>query len=100
MEKQANTKWRDVTFQIEDWVLLKLQQYRQTIVAHCVSQKLSKRFFGPFKIIKQVGDFVYMPDLPSSSRIHHVIHVSLFKPYHGEHHATDFHPYHQTHYNI
>lgn len=29
-----------------------------------VSQKMSKLFFGPFKIIKRVGEVAYMLDLP------------------------------------
>ncbi|CAI8593089.1 unnamed protein product [Vicia faba] len=61
----------------------KLQLYCQNNVAHRVLQKLAKRYFGTFKIIKIVGFVAYHMDLPSSSRIHLVIHVSLLKPYHG-----------------
>ncbi|XP_058757922.1 uncharacterized protein LOC131631166 [Vicia villosa] len=92
MEKQANTKRRSFTFQEGDMVLLKLKPYRQSTVVRRESQKLAKRYFGPYKVIKQVGTVDYLLDLPSSSRIHPVVHVALLKPYHGVDPASDFHP--------
>lgn len=84
MEKQANTKRVDFTFKVGDLVLLKVQPYRQTTVANQISHNLSKRFFGPFRIIKRNGSVAYMLDLPSLSQIHPVVHISLLRPYHGE----------------
>ncbi|XP_058766993.1 uncharacterized protein LOC131640630 [Vicia villosa] len=84
MEKQANKKRRSFTFQEGDLVLLKLQPYRQTTVAQRLSQKLAKKYYGPFKVVKRVENVDYLLDLPSSSRIHPVVHVSLLKPFHGE----------------
>ncbi|XP_058769067.1 uncharacterized protein LOC131642924 [Vicia villosa] len=92
MEKQANKKRLDVSFNQGDMVLLKLHPYRQQTVTKRTSQKLSKRFFGPFQIIKRVGEVAYLLDLPSSSRIHPVVHVSLLKPYHGSLSTTEIRP--------
>ncbi|XP_058733354.1 uncharacterized protein LOC131604963 [Vicia villosa] len=72
-----------VSLQQRDLVLLKLHPYRQQTVNKRTSQKLAKCFFGPFKIIKRVGEVAYMLDLPSSSQVHPVIDVSLLKPYHS-----------------
>ena len=49
----------------------------------CPFQKLSKRFFGPFRISQRVASVAYQLDLLSSARIHNVFHVSLLKPYLG-----------------
>lgn len=92
MEKQANTKCRDFIVKQGDLVLLKLQPYRQTTVNKRVSQKLSKRFFEQFKIIKYVEEVAYMLDLPSSSRVHRVNHVSHLKLYYGDKLSVDFLP--------
>ncbi|XP_058732695.1 uncharacterized protein LOC131604261 [Vicia villosa] len=92
MEKQANSKRRPFTFHEGDLVLLKLKPYRQTTVVHRQSQKLAKRYFGPYKVIKRIGSVDYLLDLPSSSRIHPVVHVSLLRKYHGEDPSQEFCP--------
>ncbi|KAJ1427537.1 Ribonuclease H-like superfamily [Sesbania bispinosa] len=43
MEDQANKNRKDCTFEPDDWVLLRLQPYRQQTVVRRSSQKLSKR---------------------------------------------------------
>ncbi|XP_058753077.1 uncharacterized protein LOC131626262 [Vicia villosa] len=92
MEKQANKKRQDVTFTEGDFVLMKLQPYRQQTVHRRQSQKLSQRYFGPFRIIKRTGNVTYLLDLPSSSRIHPIVHVSLLKAYHGKPPSMGFQP--------
>ena len=84
MRNQTNTHRTDVTFQVDDWVFLKLKPYRQTTVAHCQSQKLSKRFFGPFRIIAKIGAVAYKLALPEDARIHNVFHVSNLKKCRGD----------------
>lgn len=56
MEKQENTKRMDYTFQPNDLVLLKLQPYRHQSVQQRTSHKLALCFFGPFKVIKRIGN--------------------------------------------
>ena len=83
MKKQADSHRCDKEFSEGDWVLLKLQPYRQRTLAERSSQKLSKRFYRPFRIKKRVGKVAYRLELPETSAIHPVFHVSMLKKYHG-----------------
>ncbi|MCH81138.1 hypothetical protein A2U01_0001919 [Trifolium medium] len=45
--------------------------------------KLTKSFFGPFKLIQQIDDVAFKLELPETSRIHPVFHISKLKPCKG-----------------
>ena len=45
--------------------------------------KLSKRFYGPFRISARMGPVAYKLELPEHSRIHPVFHCSPLKPFIG-----------------
>ncbi|VFQ69620.1 unnamed protein product [Cuscuta campestris] len=81
MKVLADTKRREVTYAVGDWVLLRLQPYRQYSVTRRSSQKLSLRFYGPFQITERIGEVAYCLRLPETSKIHPVFHVSVLRPY-------------------
>lgn len=70
-------------FQVGDLVFVKLRPHRQVSVAGHRVHKLSKRFYGPLKLLRAIGEVAFELELPLGSRIHHVFHVSQLKSCQG-----------------
>jgi hypothetical protein len=60
-------------------VFLRLQPYKKKSikVKHC--HKLAPKFYGPYTILKCVGQVAYQLALPGHSKLHPVFHVSCLK---------------------
>ena len=46
--------------------------------------KLSPKYYGPYKVLQKIGTMAYELELPASSRVHPVFHVSCLKKVIGE----------------
>jgi hypothetical protein len=42
-------------------------------------RKITPRYVGPFKVLKQVGKVSYKLELPENIKVHNVFHISLLK---------------------
>ena len=67
MKTQVDLHRTDTQFQFGDWAFVKLQPYRQSSAAHRQSNKLSNRYFGPFKVLAHIGQAACKLDLPSKA---------------------------------
>ncbi|XP_075655035.1 uncharacterized protein LOC142625231 [Castanea sativa] len=85
MKAQADQHRPDKSFQVDDWVYLRLQPYRQLSLKAKRFNKLSPKYFGPFQILQRVGQVAYKLALPVGCPLHPVSHVSCFKPKLGAH---------------
>ncbi|KAK4394126.1 hypothetical protein Sango_1883400 [Sesamum angolense] len=79
MKVYADKKRVEREFGVGDEVFLKLQPYRQTSISLRRRLKLSAKYFGPYKVSERVGKVAYKLEVPHSSKIHPVFHVSLLK---------------------
>jgi len=67
-----------------DLVLVKLLLYRQQSITLRKNQKLSMRYFGPFRVHKKLNDVAFQLELPIEARIHDVFHIFVLKPFRGD----------------
>ena len=79
MKCQADKKRSERQFSVGDMVFVKLQPYVQSTLAPRSNQKLSFKFYGPFKIVERICSVAYKLLLPPSSAIHPAFHVSQLK---------------------
>ncbi|KAL4278692.1 hypothetical protein GQ457_03G025630 [Hibiscus cannabinus] len=84
MKNQADKHRREMELDEGSWAFVRLQPYRQLSLRLQRHQKISAHFFGPYRILKRIGAVAYQLDLPASTRIHPIFHVSQLKPCRGK----------------
>ena len=66
-------------FQENDLVYLILQPYRQSTLKGKGDEKLNPRFYGPYIILRKVGEVDYELEFLEDSKVHNIFHVSCLK---------------------
>jgi hypothetical protein len=70
--------------EVGDLVFLRLQPYRQSSMKKSGAEKLKPRFYGPYRIMRRVGEVAYELELREGSKIHNVFDVSFLKKTMGQ----------------
>ena len=77
----ADKRRKDLEFEVEDRVFLKLSPWKG-VVRFGKRGKLSPRYIGPFEIVGRIGPVAYRLDLPEElSRVHNVFHLHATQVY-------------------
>ena len=76
MKQQADQHRFERTFQVGDMVFLRLQPYKKSSLKLKGRQNMALKFY---KVLQKIGSVSYKLELPPSSCIHLVFHVSCFK---------------------
>ena len=79
MKAAADGKWRQESFEVDDWFFLKLQPCRQRSLARRPFDKLASRFYGPYHDVQKIRKVAYRLELPESAKVHPIFHVSQLK---------------------
>ena len=85
MKQQADQHRNERIFDVGDWVFLWLQPYKQISLKQAKKDnKLSPKCYGPYKVLQNIGTMAYKLELPASSRVHPIFHVSCLKKVIGD----------------
>jgi hypothetical protein len=76
MKKKADQGCSEHQFVEGGQVFLRLQPYKKIFLKADHFQKLAPKFYGPYTILKHVGQVAYQLAFPSHSKIHPIFHVS------------------------
>ena len=85
MKQQADQHRSERSFDVGDCVFLRLQPYKQMSLKQVKKDnKLSPKYYGPYKVLQKIGTMAYKLELPTTSRLHPVFHVSCLKKVIGD----------------
>jgi hypothetical protein len=85
MKQEEDQHRSERSFEVGDWFFLRLQPYKQMSLKQAKKDnKLSPKYYGPYKVLQKIGTMAYKLELPTSSRVHSVFHVSCLKKVIGD----------------
>ena len=84
MKQQADQHRREMSFE-GDWVFMRMQSYKHMSIKKLnKDNKLTPKYYGPYKVLQKIGSMDYNLELPSSSRANPVFHVPCLKKVIGD----------------
>jgi hypothetical protein len=67
MKQQADHHRSEISFEVGDWVFLRLQPYKQMPLKQAKKDnKLSLKYYGPYKVLQEIGIMAYKLELLAS----------------------------------
>jgi hypothetical protein len=85
MKQQAYQHHSERSFEVGDWVFLRLQPYKHMSLKQAKKDnKLSPKYYGSYKVLQKICTMAYKLEFPTSSRVHPVFHVSCLKKVIGD----------------
>jgi hypothetical protein len=77
MKQQVDQHHNEREFEVGDWVFIRLQPYKQmSLKQQKKDNKFAPKYYGPYKLLQRIENMDYKLELPPSSHVHLVFHVS------------------------
>jgi hypothetical protein len=85
MKQQADHHCSERSFELGDWVFLILQPYKHMSLKQAKKDnELSPKYYRHYNVFQKIGTMAYKLELPASSQVHPVFHVSCLKKVTGD----------------
>ena len=84
MKQHEDQHRSERSFDVGDWVFLRLQPYKQMFLKQATDNKLSPKYYGPSKVLQNIGTIAYKLELTTSFWMHPIVHVSSLKKVIGD----------------